>query len=172
MLNNLKLFFYYILLSKLPSARFTFIFSNIRVWYLHNILKILDKNGNQSMVGSNVYIGRANKIKIGQGARINENVYLESVKIGDDVMIAPNVSILSRMHEFESIELPMSLQGYKKEKKVIIGNDVWLGRNVVVLPGITIGNGAIIAAGSVVTKDVEPYSIVGGVPAELIKMRK
>ncbi|MFP3398669.1 hypothetical protein SB749_20295, partial [Brevibacterium sp. SIMBA_078] len=81
-LNNLKLFFYYILLSKLPSARFTFIFSNIRVWYLHNILKILDKNGNQSMVGSNVYIGRANKIKIGQGARINENVYLESVKIG------------------------------------------------------------------------------------------
>nr|WP_128583534.1 hypothetical protein [Pseudoalteromonas spiralis] len=72
------------------------------------------------MIGSNVYIGRANKIKIGQGARINENVYLESVKIGDDVMIAPNVSILSRMHEFESIELPMSLQGYKKEKKKLL----------------------------------------------------
>ena len=55
--------------------------------------------------------------------------------------------------------------------QVIIGNDVWIGANVIILPGVNIGHGAVIAAGAVVTKDVEPYAIVGGVPAKLIKYR-
>lgn len=55
--------------------------------------------------------------------------------------------------------------------KVRIGNDVWIGANAVILPGVTVGDGAVIAAGAVVTKDVKPYSIVGGVPAKLIKYR-
>ena len=56
-------------------------------------------------------------------------------------------------------------------KEINIGNDVWIGLNVTLLDGVNIGNGSIIAAGAVVTKDVLPYSIVGGVPAKLIKMR-
>lgn len=56
-------------------------------------------------------------------------------------------------------------------KQIIIGNDVWIGSNVLILDGVKVGNGAIIAAGSVVTKDVDPYSIVGGVPSKLIKKR-
>lgn len=54
---------------------------------------------------------------------------------------------------------------------VIIGNDVWIGTNAIILPGVTIGDGAVIAAGAVITKDVEPYAIVGGVPAKIIKYR-
>lgn len=54
-------------------------------------------------------------------------------------------------------------------KKILIGNDVWIGQDAIILPGVTIGNGAIIAAGAIVTKDVEPYSVVGGVPAKEIK---
>lgn len=132
----------------------------------------MKKGGNPSMVGSNVYIAKANKINFGSGCRINENVYLEKVSLGNDVLIAPNVSILSRMHEFERTDIPMSLQGYREEKEVIIGDDVWLGRNVVVLPGVVIGKGAIVAAGAVVTKDIPEYCIFGGVPAIKISSRK
>lgn len=167
----LKIAIYYILLSKLPSSRFTSIFSDLRVWYLSSVLKILNKGSNHAMIGNNVYIGRGSKITIGSGARINENVYLEKVTLGNDVLIAPNVAILSRMHEFSSLEVPISQQGYRTEKEVVVGNDVWIGRNVVVMPGVSIGEGAIVGAGSVVTKDVEPFTIVGGVPAKLIRKR-
>ena len=168
----IKIIFYYFFLSKLPSARFTAVFSNWRVWYLQKVLKIMDIGGNRSMIGPNLYIGKGNKVRIGTGCRINENVYLEKVTLGKDVLIAPNVSILSRMHEFASIDIPMSLQGYREEKEVVIGDDVWLGRNVVVLPGVTIGQGAIVAAGAVVTKDIPEFAIVGGVPASLISTRE
>ena len=59
----------------------------------------------------------------------------------------------------------------RKDKSVIIGNDVWIGHNAVIMPGVNIGNGAVIGAGAVVTKDVEAYSVVAGVPAKKIKMR-
>ena len=168
----LKLAFYYGLLAKLPSARFTKVFSNWRVWYFQRVLKIMETGGNPAMIGDNVYIANATKIHFGTGCRINENTYFEKVTIGNDVLIAPNVSILSRMHEFTATDIPMSMQGYKDEKEVFIGHDVWLGRNVVFMPGITIGNGAIIGAGSVVTNNVDRFAIVGGVPAKLIKYRK
>jgi len=167
----LKLIFYYAFLSKLPSARFTPIFSNWRVWYFRHVFKIMSENGNTTMLGNNIYIAKGDKVKFGGGCRINENVYIEAASIGNDVLIAPGVSILSRMHEFSRTDIPMSLQGYKEEKKVIIEDDVWLGRNAVVLPGVTIGKGAIVGASSVVTKDVQAYDIVGGAPAKKIKNR-
>jgi len=66
----------------------------------------------------------------------------------------------------------MSTVDKEKGLQVIIEDDVWLGRNAIVMPGIKIGRGSIIGAGSVVTKDVEPFSVMGGVPATLIKKRK
>ncbi|MCL1829480.1 MAG: acetyltransferase [Oscillospiraceae bacterium] len=59
----------------------------------------------------------------------------------------------------------------RKDKAVTVGHDVWIGHNAVIMPGVTIGNGAVIGAGAVVTKDVEPYSVVAGVPAKKIKLR-
>lgn len=60
---------------------------------------------------------------------------------------------------------------WRRQQRTVVGNDVWLGHGVVVLPGVTIGDGAVVAAGAVVTKDVSPYTIVGGVPANVIKER-
>lgn len=166
-----KLLIYYIFLYKLPSARFVPIFSKIRALYFEKVFKILEVSENPSMIGPNVYIRKAKNISIGAGARINENVYIEDAEIGENVLIAPNVVLLSRMHEHKNIDIPIALQGYRKEKKVTIANNVWLGRNVIVMPGVKIGEGTIVAAGAVVTQSQPDFCIVGGVPAKVIKSR-
>ncbi len=124
------------------------------------------------MIGRNVYVANAKRVHFGAGCRINENAYFESAKIGYDVLIAPNVALLSREHKFDDVNIPISLQGYQEEKPVTIGDGAWLGRNVIVLPGVKIGTGAIVGAGSVVTKDVDDFAIVGGAPAKFIRSRK
>lgn len=104
---------------------------------------------------------------IGVNARLNGKVV-----IGNYVMMGPNCTCITRNHCFESLELPMAKQGFTETRPIIIDNDVWVGANVTILPGVHIGTGSIIGAGAVVTKDVEPYSIVGGVPAKKIGTRK
>lgn len=171
-MHSVKLLVYYAILSLLPSARLTSLFSKIRVWYFQNVFKIMDIGGNPAMIGRNVYIANAKRIKFGTGCRINENVYIESATIGNDVLIAPNVKILSREHEHEDVDIPISMQGYKEEKPITIANNVWIGRNAIILAGVKIGTGVIVGAGAVVTKDIEDYAVVGGVPATFIKSRK
>lgn len=109
---------------------------------------------------------------IGDFCQINKGVQLRDAIIGNYVMIAPNCVLLDRMHSFENLDIPMALQGGTGKIPPVLHDDVWLGQNVIVMPGIEIGKGAIVAAGSVVTKNVEPYSIVGGVPARLIRKRE
>ena len=65
----------------------------------------------------------------------------------------------------------MSTVKKEKGKKVIVEDDVWIGRSAIIMPGVKIGKGSIVGAGSVVTKDIEPFSVVGGVPSKLIKKR-
>ena len=103
---------------------------------------------------------------IGINARINGEC-----TIGSDVMMGADVIIITRNHAFSRTDIPMMQQGFQKEKPVVIGNDVWIGDRVVILPGVTIGDGSILAAGAVVTRDVPPYAIVGGVPARILRMR-
>ena len=86
-------------------------------------------------------------------------------------MIAPYVYILHSGHNFESKEITMRFQGEKFYPKTIIEDDVWIGARSIINAGKKIGKGAIVAAGSVVTRDVEPYTIVGGNPAKTIKKR-
>ena len=88
-------------------------------------------------------------------------------------MMAPEVHIVANNHTFSDTEKPMCFQGSVEGKTpTIIDDDCWIGLRVIMTPGLHIGKGCILAAGSVVTKDVEPYSIVGGNPAKLIKNRK
>ena len=93
------------------------------------------------------------------------------IMIGENTMIAANVHIRTKMHIFDRIDIPMIEQG-EREDDIYIGNNVWIGFGAQILCGITIGDGAIVGAGAVVTKDVPSYSIVGGVPAKIIRMRK
>jgi acetyltransferase-like isoleucine patch superfamily enzyme len=92
------------------------------------------------------------------------------IKIGKNVMIAQGVSIRDTDHAFSTTDIPMISQGITTSP-IVIEDDVWIGYGAVVTKGITIGTGSIIAANAVVTKDVAPFSIVGGVPAKLIRTR-
>lgn len=93
------------------------------------------------------------------------------VKIGKYSMLAPNVSILGGDHIFNNPERPIIFSGRPQMPSTIIGEDVWIGANVCIMAGVKIGNGCIIAAGSILTKDTEPYSIYAGNPAKFLKMR-
>jgi len=170
-MQRFKLIIYYLFVQYLPHSRLISLSNTIRLWYMAKILKVIqfDKN---SKFESGIYISDARNLEIGKHVRINENVFLQgSITIGDFVMIAPNVSIYTKTHRYGDINTPMVLSGESETKTVTIENDVWLGLNAVVLPGITVGKGSIIGANSVVTKNVEPYSIIGGVPAHLIRKR-
>ena len=94
-----------------------------------------------------------------------------NVKIGDYTMLAPSVKIIGGDHNIDKIGIPMIFSGREELRETVIGKDVWIGANSIIFTGVKIGNGAIIAAGSVVTKDVEPYNIAGGVPAKFLRIR-
>ena len=103
---------------------------------------------------------------LGVGCRVPGNV-----KIGSNVMMGPKVVVLGQNHRYDRVDIPMQMQGNIKARRVVIGDDVWLGTCVIILPGIEIGQGAVIGAGSVVTKDIPPYSVCAGNPARLIRYR-
>ena len=82
-----------------------------------------------------------------------------------------DVIVYTTRHKDDRVDIPMREQGMAEVLPVTIGNDVWIGSRVIILPGVTIGDGCIIGAGAVVTKDVPPYSVVGGVPGRIIRKR-
>ena len=113
-------------------------------------------------------------LKIGNNSSIGPYAYIGCsgfIEIGDNVMMSPRVSIYAENHLFSDPNLTIKEQGVKREF-VKIEDDCWIAANSVILAGVTVGRGSIVSAGSVVTKDVPPYSVVGGVPAKVIKTRK
>lgn len=129
---------------------------------------ILDKCGKKIAIGRKAIFSK--NIVIGNNSGIGEKCeILGKCTIGDNVLMAPECIIYTRNHNFMDKNELIVNQGVTEEFPVVIGNDVWIGRRVIILPGVNIGNGAIIAAGSVVTKDVPPYTLVGGNPSKIIK---
>lgn len=171
MYKKLTLAIYYGIFYHLPHSRFLSFTRTLRVWYISKVLKLMPNDKN-SYVEHNVYLGKGENVKIGSNCHLNENVFIQGAYIGNNVLIAPNVSILSVSHNHENTEIPIVNQGETQPNPPTIEDDVWLGRNVVIMPGILVGKGSIIGAGAVVTKNVEPYSVMGGVPAKFIKSRK
>ena len=126
--------------------------------------------GDYSVIESFCCINNAvGDVMIGDHTRIGlHNTVIGPVTIGNHVNLAQGITITALNHNFEDPDKKIDEQGISTSA-VTIEDDVWIGANAVVLPGVTIGNHSVVAAGAVVTKDVPPHSLVAGVPAKVIK---
>lgn len=140
---------------------------SIRLFYYRKIMGFrIEKN---SSIFMHTTFSSAKSFSIGKGSIINAGCRIDQrggIEIGANVSIAPEVCILTADHEVNTA----NFNG--RERKVVIENYVWLGMRSIIMPGVTIGHGAVVSAGAVVTKSVEPYSIVAGIPARVIGNRQ
>lgn len=146
----------------------TIAFLRAKFWQLF-LLKI----GPRVDIMANVIIMSPQKVSIGHDVLLNAGTKIggqRGVTIGNYVMLGYNVNLVSENHQFNNPKLPIKKQGFFGGP-IVIEDDVWIGANAVILPNVTIGRGSVVGANAVVTKDVLPYSIVGGIPAKLIRPR-
>ena len=126
--------------------------------------------GDYSVVESYSCINNAvGDVIIGDHTRVGlHNTIIGPVTIGSHVNLAQGITVTALNHNFSEKDLRIDEQGVSTNP-VTIEDDIWIGANAVILPGVTIGNHSVVAAGAVVTKDVPPHSLVAGVPAKKIK---
>lgn len=126
-------------------------------------------------VGENVHIEKPMRIDYGMNTKLGNNVFINfnfvlldccPVTIGDNVFIAPNVSIYTASHPLDLLERKKHIGS---AKPITIGNDVWIGGDCVILPGVTIGDGCTIGAGSIITKDIPANTLAMGSPCKVVK---
>ncbi len=155
--------------------------------FYYRIMAFFRTKGNVKF-GTCFFVQNASMVHSPNGLVIGDHVYIgsnSSIKcdgsIGSYVLIADRVGIVGRYdHRIDEIGKPIryaswigdpDYSGKGKHSKTIIGDDVWIGFGAIILSGVTIGRGAIVAAGALVVKDIEPYSIVAGVPAKIMSKR-
>jgi acetyltransferase-like isoleucine patch superfamily enzyme len=147
------------------------IVSHLPWWWLRNLYYRLFgvKIGKNSVINMSQYINMPNRITIGEGSHINRGCFIDGragCYIGNSVSISYNVSLVTGGHDLMSNDFAGIY------KPIVIKDYVWIGINATILQGVTIGKGAVVAAGAVVTKDIPDFAIVGGIPAKIIGHRK
>lgn len=159
-------FIFYFFRNYLPNHVINKIpFYSVRHFFYKKIYGL--KMGKGSSIHLNCFINRFNVV-IGKNTAINRRCYLDGrggIKIGNNVSVSPEVHLITAQHEvndpnFKYITNSIELEDY-----------VWIGTRAIILPGVTLGKGCVVASGAVVTKSFDEYSIIGGVPAKLISKR-
>lgn len=129
--------------------------------------------GRNVKIWRDVWIDDYRHLRIGNNVSIGKSAMLQSIggiTIGDNVMIAHGSQIISAGHRITTVEESMRFSGLEIAP-VVIEDDVWIGAGAIVLPGVTVRRGAVVAAGAVVTRDIEQFAIVGGIPAKQFGLR-
>jgi len=170
-LRSVYLLLYYGFAKHLPDTPLPL--SGISMYIRKSLARRIFKYSHKNIkVHSDVDFGTGVNVEIGENTSLNRGASIgNDTVIGAEVMMGNDITILSAGHRFDDLTIPMTHQGAVPRKPVIIGNDVWIGTRTIILPGVKVGDHSIIAAGSVVTKDVAEWAIVGGNPAKLIRYR-
>lgn len=133
---------------------------------------IFRKCGTNVNIEQGAFFGSGRGISIGNNSSIGVDAkILGPIVIGDNVMMGPDVVVLTTQHNFSRVDIPMIEQGMSEQMPVTIGSDVWIGTRVIVQPGVVIGSGSVIASGCVVTRDIPAWAVVAGVPGRVLKYR-
>lgn len=157
--------------SKSKSKKFIRKVLNI---VLRNNINKISAIGENTYISKDSYFGSPTNINIGDNCSINNQCWLigsGGIEIKNDVLIAPRVAFFTSNHNYANRNLLIREQGYTFEK-ITVEDDVWIGYGATILAGVTLHKGCVVAAGAVVTKSVEPYTIVGGIPAKKISNRQ
>jgi len=184
---------FYIRIRRSLTARFSESYLSLgKPYFIHRRVIYMVSKDSSIKFGKMVYVGantvlsvrdyestanleNISRLEIGQNTYIGEGCNIRAsggtILIGSDCLIAQSVTVVASNHSI-ALKDKIKLQGSDfKKNKITIGDDVWLGASVVVLPGVNIGKGAVVGAGSVVTKDVQEYAVVAGNPAKHLKFR-
>jgi maltose O-acetyltransferase len=130
--------------------------------------------GKGAKIRTGVVFGRGSNIHLGTRSQLGINCRISctaELNIEDDVLMGPDVIIMDINHRHDDPDIPIMDQGYDEAQPITIQRGAWVGARAIILPGVNIGAGAIVAAGAVVTKSVPPMAIAGGIPAKIIKYR-
>lgn len=174
MILKMMFFVLYVIIAKhLPSSSTRFIGKYCKKLRSICALALFQECGKNINIEHGANFGYGKHIRIGNNSGIGiDCIVPDNLLVGENVMMGPEVIIVKQNHNFASIDVPMMKQGFTPSVPVVIEDDVWIGYRAMIMPGVRIGQGSIIGAGAVVTKDVLPYSIVAGNPAKLIRSRK
>lgn len=170
-MRTLWLLLYYTVLQRLPMHPFPggLLFNRLR---LAAVKRVVRKCGVGVMVKSGCYFGNGSRLTIGDRSQLGQHARLNGeIHIGNDVLMAQDVVMMATSHRYDRLDIPIIAQGEAEEVPIHIGDGAWIGTRVIILPGVDIGHDSIVAAGAVVTKSCPPFSILGGVPARIVKMR-
>lgn len=159
---------YCVFAKNLPYSRRGKIFKKLRYFFTSKVIKKIGKNVNietGAIYNPNITIGDNSGI----GVRCE---LVGNVEIGKNVMMGPEVIFYTQNHQYKDKNKTIMEQGYAPEKKIVIEDDVWIGRRVIILPGVTVKKGTVIGAGAIVTKTFPEYSVIAGNPAKAIGTRE
>ena len=168
------------MLTKVQKSIFEFLFffdcalgisRFLDLYQTAKIRRLLKKSHRGLKIQRPITISHPECVEIGQGVSMAAFLHIwggGGVKIGDRVLIASHVAIVSETHDPDAHPMNESFV----RAPVRIEDDVWIGAHSVIFPGVVLGRGSVVGAGSIVTRDVEPFSIVAGVPAKVLRKRK
>ena len=162
---------YYCLLQWLPvSRRVGGIPGRLRYSCCRRLFAHCGRNVN---IERRAYFGTGSELRVGDHSGIGVAAKLSPhVVIGRNVLMGEDVLMLAQNHAYKSARELIGNQGYRRPEPIVVGDDAWIGSRAIILPGVHIGNGSVVGAGSVVAKTVEPYTVVAGNPARVIGCRE